>query len=175
MAEKHRFQPKIWILVSLLMKVTADFPKVSLQLGGGYLNTTRNFRSYLVLNSQCSLKRVSIINSAISTSVIFIYDLQEVKKKLAKKHSTVREWSNLPTPSTMAPAGMELRCTKGGCQFITPDMELPMAMDYLKLHQTNEHSQQLPQVSKSYNAVKPKWMGSFSSIMSEIAWNVEPV
>ena len=42
---------------------------------GGYLNTTRNFRSYLVLNSQCSLKRVSIINSAISTSVIFIYDL----------------------------------------------------------------------------------------------------
>ena len=61
------------------------------QVGGRYLNITRNFRSYLVLNSQCSLKQVSIINSAISTSVIFIYDLQEVKKKLAKKHSTVRE------------------------------------------------------------------------------------
>ena len=46
---------------------------------GGYLNTTRNFRSYLVLNSQCSLKQVSIINSAISTSVIFIYNLAQLE------------------------------------------------------------------------------------------------
>ena len=42
----------------------------------------------------------------------------------------------------MAPASMELRCTKGGCQFVTPDMEPALAMEYMKQHRADEHSEQ---------------------------------
>ena len=42
----------------------------------------------------------------------------------------------------MAPTGMELRCTAGGCQFVTPDMEPALAMEYLKLHLSTVHSAQ---------------------------------
>ena len=56
----------------------------------------------------------------------------------------------------MAPAGMELSCTKGGCQFVTPDMEPALAIKYLELHQANEHSQQLPQVGGQTASVKPR-------------------
>ena len=42
----------------------------------------------------------------------------------------------------MAPACMELSCTKGGCQFVTPAMELALAMEYMQFHQTDEHSEE---------------------------------
>ena len=56
----------------------------------------------------------------------------------------------------MAPAGMEMSCTKGGCQFVTPDMEAALAMEYLKLHQANEHSEQPPQVGGQAVSAKPR-------------------
>ena len=56
----------------------------------------------------------------------------------------------------MAPAGMELNCPKRGCQFVTPDMEAALAMEYLKLHQANEHSEQPPQVGGQAVSAKPR-------------------
>ena len=31
-------------------------------------------------------------------------------------------------------AKMELSCTKGGCQFVTPNMELAFALEYMQMH-----------------------------------------
>ena len=41
----------------------------------------------------------------------------------------------------MAPAGMELSCTTGGCQFVTPAMELALALQYMKFHQEDHPTQ----------------------------------
>ena len=43
--------------------------------------------------------------------------------------------------SAMAPAGMELSCTTGGCKFVTPAMELALALQYMKFHQEDHHTQ----------------------------------
>ena len=66
------------------MKVTKDHLKFSfdmLSTWGGYLNTTRYFRSYCVLILQCSLVPVSIINSAISKTSYFFMIVKEVKQE----------------------------------------------------------------------------------------------
>ena len=41
----------------------------------------------------------------------------------------------------MAPASMELSCTTGGCKFVTPAMELALALQYMKFHQEDHHTQ----------------------------------
>ena len=46
---------------------------------GGYLNITRYFRSYVVLNPQCSLVHVYIINRAISEASYFFKAKNEVE------------------------------------------------------------------------------------------------
>ena len=38
----------------------------------------------------------------------------------------------------MAPAGMELSCTTGGCKFVTPAMELALALQYMMFHHTQK-------------------------------------
>ena len=93
---------------------------------GGYLNTNFVycicFRSYAIfLLIKCRI----LLNAGGSTRS---FSLWPPKKWIARKLPTKREGSNLLTPSAMAPAGMELSCTKGGCQFVTPDMKPALAL-----------------------------------------------
>ena len=41
----------------------------------------------------------------------------------------------------MAPAGMEVSCTTGGCKIVTPAMELAPALQYMMFHKEDHHTQ----------------------------------